>query len=110
MSDNSQPVSAPLCPSCNAAIRLRDSFTFWNPWRYPCPHCGAVLEASSIQKGMVLAAGPVGLLVAAGAIYLRQHFKVGNAWLALYLLITVGVVTCGALASWSRTRFKVKEK
>ena len=99
---------APVCPACSQKLRWRDSFSFWNPWNFPCPRCKTPLEASRIQKMFALATIPLGLLVAGVAIFFLKN----GAWHTRESLVFFGVVAqvlvAGAWASWWHTRFKVK--
>ena len=101
---------APTCPACAKAIEWRHSFTFWNPWNYPCPHCGAALEACKVQKGIAFAVIPGGALMAVGALALQRVGFWSNAIGILYILVVVTLLIVGIRVSWSHTRFALRDR
>ena len=98
----------PICPSCRNEIEWKQSFTFWNPWSYPCPHCKTLLEASRVQKYIAIAVVPVGLVLATAAILLGKLEVWGTNHTVVYFLVAVSLLVVGARASWSLTRFNTK--
>jgi hypothetical protein len=91
----------PTCPACQATLGWKESYSFWNPWNYPCPHCHVALEASRIQKGMAYAVVPAGMLLATILLVFE-----GIAFLA----IVVPLIVVAAGASWLFTTFTVKDQ
>lgn len=102
--------SAPLpsCPGCGRAIEWKHSFSFWNPWTFPCPHCKVPLEASRIQKAIAIAMVPVGLLLAGIPIALEELgvWRAGHS--LAFFAIVAPLLVVGAWASWRHTRFTLK--
>ena len=96
---------APACPGCGKAIEWRHSFTFWNPWNYPCPHCGIALEASKVQKRIACAVVPVGILIALGALALQRLGFWSKPIGIAYVALAVVILMVGVRVSWSHTRF-----
>ena len=94
-------VTLPACPACRRTLGWKDSFSFWNPWDYPCPHCKVSLEASRIQKLMAFAVVPAGVLLAAIPLLFDS---------VVYLAIVIPVIVVAAASSWLFTKFKVKVK
>ena len=103
-------LSIPTCPSCHNELRLKHSFSFWNPWNFPCPHCKVPLEASRIQKYIAFAVIPVGLLFAGIGIALERGGAWGPAGSLAFFALVVPLVVAGALVSWRHTRFTLKGK
>jgi hypothetical protein len=97
--------AVPTCPACGKEIRWHHSFSLWNPWNYPCPHCKVPLEASRIQKYMVYAMVPVGALVAAVPIFLEELGVWRAAESLMYFAVVVPLLLIGAAATWPYTRF-----
>jgi hypothetical protein len=103
-------MSTPSCPICGERIEWKHSFSLWNPWNYPCPHCKVSLEGSKIQKYIALAVIPVGLLLAAVPIVLEQAGVWSTKHSFLFFAIVVPVLLIGARASWPYTRFTERTK
>ena len=103
-------MSLPTCPSCGKHIEWKHSFTFWNPWNFPCPHCKVSLEASKIQKYITLAVVPVGLLLAAVPIVLEEAGVWGTKHSLVFFAFVVPALLVGARASWPHTRFTERTK
>jgi hypothetical protein len=103
-------MALPVCPGCGGTIGWKHSFTFWNPWHFPCPHCAAPLEASRIQKYIALAVVPLGVLLAGASIVLERIGVWGTTGSLIYFAIIVPLLVAGALASWPHTRFTVKSR
>ena len=91
----------PTCPACQATLGWKDSFSFWNPWSYPCPHCKVALEASRAQKILAYAVIPAGVLLAGIAVLFDS---------AVYLAVAIAVIVPAAASSWLFTTFTVKRK
>ena len=100
--------AVPHCPACLEKIQWRHSFSLWNPWNFPCPHCKVPLEASRVQKTMVVAMVPTGLLLAGVAIFFKQRGIWHTRESLAFFGIVVPALIVGAWVSWAFTRFKVK--
>ena len=98
----------PTCPACKNQLGWKHSFSFWNPWNYPCPHCKVPLEASRIQKCIAYAVVPAGLLIAAVPIIFERSGMWKTQDSLLFFAILVPLIVIGALASWPLTTFTVK--
>ena len=98
----------PICPGCGNPLRWKDSFSFWNPWNFPCPHCKVSLEASRIQKSIAFAVVPAGFLLAGIAILFEEHGLWQTAGGLAFFSIVVLLIVIGALLSWRHTRFTIK--
>jgi len=106
----SKAAAVPKCPACNGQFRWRDGLRLWNPWNYLCPFCGTPLEASKLQKTLVLCSVPLGIALAAIPIYFEEMGKwhTKDSW--LFVLVIVALLTVSAIVSWPLIRFKVKSK
>jgi len=98
----------PACPSCARTLTWKNASTFWNPWSYPCPHCGTVLEASRIQKVIALTVVPGGVLLAMSVLWIEKlEMWQQRALLCFIVFVAVSLVV-GALISWRHTTFTIK--
>jgi hypothetical protein len=102
--------AVPTCPACGKEIRWKHSFSLWNPWNYPCPHCKVALEASRIQKYMAYAMVPLGALLAAVPIFLEKRgiWQTGES--LMFFAIVIPLLLIGAAATWPYTRFTARKK
>ena len=98
----------PTCPACGKEIEWKHSFSLWNPWDFPCPHCKTRLEASRVQKYMAYAVVPGGLLLAAVPISLERAGIWHTTESLMFFVILVPLLLVGAAASWKHTRFIVR--
>jgi membrane protein YdbS with pleckstrin-like domain len=98
----------PTCPNCRRELGWRQSFSFWNPWNFPCPHCEVTLEASRIQKYIAIAVVPVGMLLAGVTTYFQKRGIWQTSESLLFFALVVPPLVAGALVSWRHTQFTIK--
>ena len=103
-----QPAQMPQCPSCHQRLGWKESFTFWNPWKYDCPHCRQPLEASRIQKVFAFATVPAGIALAAIPIACQEMGLWHQQQSLVYFAVVLPMLIAAALLSWPMTRFKIK--
>ena len=99
----------PTCPNCRRELGWRQSFSFWNPWNFPCPHCEVTLEASRIQKYIAIAVVPVGMLLAGVTTYFQKSGVWQTAESLIFFALVAPLLVAGALVSWRYTQFTVKK-
>jgi endogenous inhibitor of DNA gyrase (YacG/DUF329 family) len=100
--------SMPSCPGCGKSLQWKHSFYFWNPWSFPCPYCGKLLEASRGQKVFAIAVVPLGVLLAGIPVLMERQGVWGTTGSLVFFAIVAPVLIAGAIASWPRTRFTLK--
>src|SRR5687767_7509818 len=101
-------MAMPGCPACGARFGWKECGTFWNPWDTPCPKCKARLEASWHQKALVYAMVPAGAFLAALPILLEAQGVWSKRESLMFFAIAAPSVIGGVLATWPRTRFKLR--
>jgi CXXC-20-CXXC protein len=60
------------CPKCDTKYSYWESWKIWNPRKYVCPYCSAVLKAGPKGIRLIILSVGVGVLIAVVAIIMEE--------------------------------------